>query len=85
MIEQHAGNLSMFYAIAMDIGTADNLLATNRQLHDAMTRLRIPHGYEEYDGDHTNKVGERIERHVLLFFSKNLAAPANPSSPPPQR
>ena len=46
-----------------------------------MTRLTIPHGYEEYDGDHTNKVGERIERNVLPFFSKNLAAPANPSSP----
>ena len=48
-----------------------------------MTRLRIPHAYEEYDGDHTNKVGERIERNVLPFFSTNLAAPANPSSPQP--
>ena len=85
MIEQGAANLTMYYAIAMDIGTADGLLATNRQLHDAMTRLRIPHGYEEYDGDHTNKIGERLERAVLPYFSKNLAAPANPSSPPPQR
>jgi hypothetical protein len=48
-----------------------------------MTRLRIPHHYEEYDGDHTNKVRERIERNVLPFFSKNLAAPANPTSPLP--
>ena len=46
-----------------------------------MTRLRIPHSYEEYDGDHTNKVRERIERNVLPFFSKNLARPANPTSP----
>ena len=36
------------------------------------------------NGDHTNKVGERIERNVLPFFSKNLAAPANPTSPSPQ-
>jgi enterochelin esterase-like enzyme len=85
MLEQHAANLTMHYAVAMDIGTADSLLATNRQLHDALTRLRIAHGYEEYDGDHVNKVAERLERHVLPFFSKNLAAPANPSSPPPQR
>jgi enterochelin esterase-like enzyme len=85
MLEQHADDLKKYYAIAIDIGTADPLLNANKQLHDAMTRLRIPHSYEEYEGDHTNKVGERIELHVLPFFSKNLAAPANPTSPqPPQ-
>jgi hypothetical protein len=85
MIEGQAANLQKYYAIVMDIGTGDGLLASNRQLHESLTRLRIPHGYEEYEGDHTNKVGERIERSVLPFFSKNLASPANPSSPPPQR
>jgi hypothetical protein len=60
------------------------LLASNKQLHDAMARLRVPHSYEEYDGDHTNKVKDRIELHVLPFFSKNLAAPANPTSPTPR-
>jgi S-formylglutathione hydrolase len=85
MIDQHATSLNTYYAIAIDIGTEDTLLASNRQLHDALTRLRIPHAYEEYEGDHTNKVRERIERNVLVFFSTSLAAPANPSSPPPQR
>jgi enterochelin esterase-like enzyme len=83
MLEQHAAALKSYYAIAIDIGTKDGLLAANRQLHEAMTRLRIPHGYEEYDGDHTNKVREQIETRVLPFFSKNLAAPANPTSPRP--
>jgi hypothetical protein len=46
-----------------------------------MTRLKIAHSFEEYDGDHTNKVGERIERNVLPFFSKDLASPTNPTSP----
>jgi enterochelin esterase-like enzyme len=50
-------------------------------LHAAMTKLRIPHYYEEYDGDHTNKVRERIEQNVLPFFARNLAAPANPTNP----
>jgi S-formylglutathione hydrolase len=84
MIESYASNLMRYYAIAIDIGTGDTLLAANRQLHDAMTRLRIPHSYEEYDGDHTNRVRERVGRNVLPFFSKNLAAPANPTSPTPQ-
>ncbi len=82
MIDQHVPALNAFYAIAIDIGAQDTLLTSNRQLRDAMVRLRIPHGYEEYEGDHTNKVGERLERNVLPFFSKNLASPANPSSPP---
>jgi hypothetical protein len=81
MLEQYAENLKGYYAIAIDIGTKDGLLASNRALHEAMTRLKIAHSYEEYDGDHTNRVGERIERNVLVFFSKNLASPANPTSP----
>jgi enterochelin esterase-like enzyme len=63
----------------------DSLLPANQQLHAALTKLRIPHSYDEYDGDHTNKVRERIERSVLPFFSKNLVAPANPTSPLPQQ
>jgi len=81
MLEQHVANLGKYYAIAIDIGTKDGLIGSNKELHAAMTRLRIPHLYEEYDGDHTNKVRERIELNVLPFFSKNLVAPANPTSP----
>jgi S-formylglutathione hydrolase len=85
MVPGAAATLQGYYAVGIEIGTKDGLLASNRLLHDAMVRLHIPHGYEEYEGDHTNKVRERIERNVLPFFSKNLAAPANPTSPPPQR
>jgi enterochelin esterase-like enzyme len=84
MVEQYADNLKKYYAVAIEIGTADTLLASNKQLHDTMTKLRIPHHYEEYEGDHTNRVRERIERNVLPFFSKNLAAPANPTGPTPR-
>jgi len=84
MLQQHVDDLKKYYAIAVEIGTKDPLLASNRQLHEALTRLRIPHYYEEYDGDHTDHVRERIERNVLPFFAKNLVAPANPTSPLPQ-
>jgi enterochelin esterase-like enzyme len=83
MLAQHVDDLKKYYAIGIEIGTKDTLLAPNRQLHEAMTRLRIPHGYEEYDGDHTNRVRERVERNVLPFFAKNLVAPSNPTSPLP--
>jgi S-formylglutathione hydrolase len=81
MLEQYASNLNKLYALAIDIGTKDGFLAANRQLHAEMTRLRIPHSYEEYDGDHTNRMAERVERNLLPFFSKVLASPANPTSP----
>jgi enterochelin esterase-like enzyme len=81
MVEQYAKNLQRYYAVSIDIGLKDDLLASNRQLHDALARLRVPHYYEEYDGDHTNRIKDRLEKNVLLFFSKNLVSPANPTSP----
>jgi len=81
MTEQDSSNLRKWYGLAIDIGTKDASLAENRQLHEAMTRLHIPHRYEEYEDDHTNALGDRLERSVLPFFSRNLAAPANPTSP----
>lgn len=83
-LEQYASNLKNYYSIAIDIGTGDPLLASNRQLHEAMTRLRIPHYYEEYDGDHTNRLRERMDTHILPFFSRHLASPENLTSPAPE-
>ena len=83
MVPQHVAALHEYYAVAIDIGLQDTLLGANQQLHQALTRLHVPHAYEEYEGDHTNKVRERIERNVLPFFSKNLASPNNPTSPRP--
>jgi S-formylglutathione hydrolase len=81
MLKDYVPGLKSYYQIAIDVGTKDTLITSNRLLHEAMTRLTIPHGYEEYDGDHTNRVSERIGRNLLPFFSKNLVAPANPTSP----
>lgn len=80
-VEASAANLQRYYAIAIDIGTKDALLASNRQLHETLTRLHVPHYYEEHDGGHADKLIERIETRLLPFFSRNLTAPANPTSP----
>ena len=82
-LETHASNLNAYYSIAIDVGDADPLLERNRQLHAAMTKLRIPHTFEEYSGDRSNRIRERIEWNVLPFFARNLAAPANLTSPSP--
>jgi S-formylglutathione hydrolase FrmB len=72
MIDQYVTSLKKYSAIAIDVGNADGLAASNRQLDEAMTNLGIPHTFETYDGDHNNRVPQRFELSVLPFFSKNL-------------
>jgi enterochelin esterase-like enzyme len=83
MVAQFAANLNLYYSIAIDVGTRDGLIESNRRLHAALTRLTISHTFEEYDGDHVNRVRERLESNVLPFFSRHLAAPSNLTSPSP--
>ena len=61
----------------------DPSLESTRQLHAALTKLRVPHAYEEYDGDRTSRIRERLEWSVLPLFARNLASPANLTSPSP--
>ena len=73
MIDQYVPNLKAYRAIGMDIGTKDGLLAANKELDLAMTRFGVVHGYEEYNGDHTNRRAERVETRMLPFFSNALS------------
>lgn len=73
LIAQHANDLKRYSAIRFDVGLADNLLAANRLIDDAMTRAGIRHTFDTYEGDHNGRIAERIETRVLPFFSARLA------------
>jgi|SRR5436190_1960668 len=73
MIDQYVPSLKTYRAIGLDIGTSDTLLAFNQEFDRALKRFGIGHQYEEYDGDHTNRVAERLEMKVLPFFSSHLS------------
>ena len=73
MLPQYVTNLKKYKAIKLDCGLQDGLLGQNRQLVESMEALGVPHVFETYEGDHTNKVVERIEQKVLPFFSENLS------------
>jgi enterochelin esterase-like enzyme len=81
MVDGNAASLQRYYGVAINVGAKDAALAMNRRLHDAMVRLRIPHYYEEYDGAYADRAAEQTATRVLPFFSRNLSAPANPTSP----
>ena len=55
-----------------EVGTQDGLAAANRQMEQIFTDFGITHTFETYEGDHTNRVVERIELKVLPFLEKSL-------------
>jgi enterochelin esterase-like enzyme len=73
MIDQYIPNLRLYRGIGMDVGTQDGLSVSNRQLADVLAAYGIEHSFETYEGDHTNRIAERMEQHVLPFFSAHLA------------
>ena len=74
MVDQYAPALKSMRAIALDVGTQDPFLSTNRQLADALTRLDVRNSFEVYEGNHVNRIRERFESQVLRFFSQHLGA-----------
>jgi enterochelin esterase-like enzyme len=73
MIDQYVTNLKKYHAIMGEVGTQDGLAAANRQMDQIFTDFGVNHTFETYEGDHTNRVIERIEQKVLPFFSSSLS------------
>ena len=72
MIDQYIANVKRLHAIAIDVGTKDFLAPGSKALDEILTAYNIPHTYETYDGDHLNRVAERLETKVFPFFSESL-------------
>ena len=72
MVDQYVPILMRYEAIALDVGDNDPLGADTVRLDAALTRLKVAHTFEQYEGDHTNRVRERFASKVLPFFSEHL-------------
>lgn len=55
------------------VGNKDGLVGDTRKMHAALLAYDIPNTLAVYDGDHTNRLGFRMQDHVLPFFGKTLA------------
>jgi enterochelin esterase-like enzyme len=73
MVHQYVPALNSLDALAMEIGLQDGLLGGNERLHEIMEGYGIEHGWETYEGDHTNRIAERFATDLLPFFSEHLA------------
>lgn len=76
MVSQYVPNLKQYRAIVMDVGDKDGLNGLNVELDREFTRLGITHVFEQYDGDHGNRVASRFQNNLLTFFSQQLKFPA---------
>jgi S-formylglutathione hydrolase len=75
MADQYIGNLKRLKALAFDVGDKDNLAPGSLRLHELLDTYKVTHTYETYDGDHLNRIHERLRGKVFPFFSKHLANP----------
>lgn len=82
-VHQYIPSLRKYRAIALDSGAQDGgITSATRELGEILTMYGIDHTTEIYDpGNHISHVDERVEQHVLPFFSRNLAFPG--AAPPP--
>jgi enterochelin esterase-like enzyme len=76
-VDQYIGNLKQYRAIAMDVGDQDGLRVDAGKLHDVFDNYGIANSFEIYPGTHTSAVADRLQNHVMPFFSKNLCFEAN--------
>jgi S-formylglutathione hydrolase FrmB len=74
MLPQYLPALKGLEAFAMDIGDQDFLLEGNRLFREELDRFGVEYQFELSDGDHGNRIAERIGTHVLPFFANHLDA-----------
>ena len=73
MVHQYIFNLRTLKGIGFDAGTADKSIhATSVELDRILTAYKLAHDWGSYEGDHLNRVAERIEKVMLPFFARHL-------------
>jgi enterochelin esterase-like enzyme len=74
MVHQYIPNLKRLKFIGLDAGTKDpGISAATKELDKVLTDYGVEHFYESYDGDHLNRIAERLQTKTLPFFSEHLA------------
>ena len=72
MVDQYLGNLKKLKALGLEVGLQDSLIGSNKQLDETLSLFAVPHTFETYEGDHTNRIAERTEKNMLPFFTRHL-------------
>lgn len=80
-LDQHILNLKQLRGLAFDAGTKDeSIAAAITKLDSSLNNYGLKHDFEIYEGDHLNRIGERIAQKMLPFFSERLSSAASKRS-----
>jgi S-formylglutathione hydrolase FrmB len=72
IVHQYLPNLRQYRAIAIDVGDQDSLKVDAGEFHRILDDYGIANSFEIYSGTHVSALADRIQNHVLPFFSQNL-------------
>ena len=72
MLPVYQNNLKQLNAILFDCGDADEFLVINEKFSQALTGYGVTHTFQEFIGNHTYRVQERISGTGFPFFSDHL-------------
>lgn len=73
-LDQNIQKIKSLKSIAFDAGNEDQPIAsTIKALDSTLNLYEIKHTYEEYSGDHVNRIGERIAEKMLPYFADQLS------------
>lgn len=72
MLPQHLPELKRLEAIRLEVGDKDFLLQDDTRMHEELERFGVAHEWKIFDGDHGNRVAERIRSELLPFFGEHL-------------
>ncbi|MGZ3277959.1 MAG: alpha/beta hydrolase [Caulobacteraceae bacterium] len=72
MATSHIPQLKTFKAVASDGGDEDGLTKDAKIMHAQLDLYGVKNSFEEYPGNHTNRIVERFRTKVLPFFAANL-------------
>jgi S-formylglutathione hydrolase FrmB len=75
MVPQNIPALRSLTAIGVDTGDKDFVRPDDEAIHAELLKFGIKHDWELYEGDHGNRVSERLEKVVFPFFARHLAFP----------
>jgi hypothetical protein len=81
-IARYAENLRRL-RIWFDAGESDGLTdipVNAKALSDTLSRIGVSHSFEIYQGDHGNRIRERLEKIVFPLISEALSPGSSPAN-----
>ena len=73
MLHQHLPALKTYKAIGIETGDKDFVAVSgSKRMHELLDGYSIAHQYEVYDGDHVNRIHERLTTRAMPFFAIHL-------------